>query len=99
MSEEGPFRTAEPTADARLASEREASLERVYDVTAEAIERERRSAARRESLSGAAFALSLLVAIGVVSAATFESVAWPFVCPALALVMIAGIVLFRRRKR
>jgi hypothetical protein len=93
-----PFRTADPTEAAQLEREREASFERVLDATTVAIEIEQRRVARRERLRIAAFVLALVIALGTIVLTIFDSVAGPFVCPAIALVLVTGVALFHRRK-
>lgn len=95
----GPFRTAEPTAEVRLAREREASFERVRAGTEAALEADRRRERWRDRLAWAALAITsaaTLVVFALVAARA--SVGAPLVCPAIAaLVSSILVVAFRRR--
>lgn len=90
--ERGPFRTAEPTVEARQAREREASFERVRERTAEAIAAEQRRERGYDRLAWGALAVSVLALAGL-GAALVESQAYlPLACPAFALLVVSTLV-------
>lgn len=98
--EAGPFRTAEPTHEARLVREREASFERVRAWGEEAVRAEERREQRRDRLAWAALVVSALATLGVVAlAGARASVGAPLVCPAVAALISAILVVAARRRR
>ncbi|MCZ7684219.1 MAG: hypothetical protein M5U28_37750 [Sandaracinaceae bacterium] len=97
--EAGPFRTAEPTPEVRLAREREASFERVRAWSEEAAQAEQRRERSRDRLAWAALALSALATLGAVALTGVRATAAPFVCPAGAALFSAIVVVAVRWRR
>ncbi len=96
----GPFRTAEPTPEARQAREREASWERVRVATEAALRGERRRERLLDRLAGAAVIATAVVTAGVLVLAAYETTAGaPLVCPSIAAAISAVFVLVRRSRR
>lgn len=94
--EDGPFRSPQPTEDARRARQREVSLERVQDLTASAIDEETRRERRRDAWAIAAFVVSL-IATGLLGLWTrVDGSSLPLMCPAIALVATTALVAFAR---
>lgn len=97
---DGPFRTPEPTAEARLEKARHASWARVERITTEAMETERERARTLDRVAWLGLGLSIL-ALGTVIAlvAVGGPSQWPaFLCPAAALALSAAFgVGYRRR--
>ncbi len=96
--ERGPFRSAEPTREARRARERQASWARVEQQTEIALADERSRERRRDRLAWAALAVALVLT-GVVAAlfASTDGVGAPLSCPALALLCSCALVVRWRR--
>ena len=93
----GPFRTAEPTVEARRAKEHEASWARVSEATRAAIEAERRRQGRRHHAITAGLALLVAASVGVIGLALVVGGSWtPFVCPAGAGIAAALFALVMR---
>ena len=94
---DGPFRTAEPTVDARLERARAASLERVAQATAEVVAREDAARRRGDRIAWAFLALSVL-GLAVVVGLTFGTAlrVGALVCPGIAGVLAASLVVLHR---
>lgn len=97
---DGPFRTPEPTVEARLEKARHASWARVEQLTAEALEAERRRARVIDRAAWFGFGVSVLVLGAVLGLSQTPHgghwLAWS--CPAIALVISAAFgVGYRRR--
>jgi CHASE2 domain-containing sensor protein len=97
---DGPFRTPEPTTEARLQKARHASWARVERLTTEAMEAEQRRARRLDRLAWVGLAFSLLVLGAVIlSAGTPRGGHWlAWICPAIALVISAALAVGYRRR-
>lgn len=104
-TEDGPFRTAEPTEEQRYERAREASLARVAEVTERELARERARAGRRRRLARGALAIAVIAAAATITLGTLRGAAWmAWSCPALTAVIALAIVVLklgrpRRRPR
>lgn len=96
----GPFRTPEPTVEARRAKEHQASWARVSEATSAAIEAERRRQRRRHLAITAALALLIAAGASGIGLALVVGGSWtPFVCPAGAGIVASVFALVMRGRR
>ena len=94
---DGPFRTAEPTPEVRLARAREASWERVDEATRAQIAREERARIRWDRAVWALLGLSILALAGLGAAmALGEAQLGALLCPAISFVIASALGLAYR---